>query len=170
MKTKAVRVAALLGISGLAAAVAMQNDPPAPRPGVSAAPARNQPRAGTTAPKITPVDPAALVRPEVEEIKDNIFAIPPPPPPPTPPPKRVEGPPPPPPAPTAPPLPFRFIGRLIDNGSTTIFIAQNDRSFAVRQGDTVADVYKVEQLTPSEIVFIYLPLAERQVLQIGAAN
>jgi hypothetical protein len=76
----------------------------------------------------------------------------------------------PPPKPVAPPLPFKFMGRLIDKGTTTVFVSHNGQSLNLKQGDKAADLYRVEQITASEVVFLYEPLDERQVLAIGAVN
>jgi hypothetical protein len=82
-------------------------------------------------------------------------------------------PPPPPPsarrpeAPRAPPLPFRFFGRMIDNGTTVVFLDRNSDIYAVKAGDTVAGTYRVEEINGAEIVLTYLPLQQRQTLPIS---
>jgi hypothetical protein len=69
--------------------------------------------------------------------------------------------------PSAPPLPFRFFGRLLDNGTTVVFLNQQDDVYAVKAGDTIAGAYRVEEINGSEVVLTYLPLKQRQTLQIG---
>ncbi len=75
-----------------------------------------------------------------------------------------------PPPPRAPPLPFTFFGRMVEDGKTVIFLAQKDQIFAVAAGETVAGSYRVEEIGTDAIVLNYLPLNERQSLNIGALN
>ena len=51
--------------------------------------------------------------------------------------RRTAGPPPPPPSPQAPPLPFSYMGKLIEGGKTTAFLTKEDRNYIVRPGDTL---------------------------------
>jgi hypothetical protein len=89
-------------------------------------------------------------------------------------PARSWQPPPPPPSarkpepPRAPPLPFRFFGRMVENGTTVVFLDRQDEIFAVKAGDTVAGAYRVEEINGAEVVLTYLPLQQRQTLPIGA--
>lgn len=69
--------------------------------------------------------------------------------------------------PSAPPLPFQFFGRLVDNGTTVVFLNRQDDIFAVKAGDTIGGAYRVEEINGSEVVLTYLPLRQRQTLQIG---
>ena len=75
----------------------------------------------------------------------------------------------PPPVPMAPPLPFRYQGRLIEEGRTTVFLAQGDRILPARTGDLLNNQYRVESVTASTIIFIFEPLKQRQTLTIGSA-
>lgn len=98
------------------------------------------------------------------------WAVPKPPPPPPPPPVMAMPPPPPPPAPTAPPLPFRFMGRYVSNGQTTAFLEQGERSWAVKVGDSMDELYRVEGITENAVQLRYLPLNEVQLLEMGSAQ
>jgi hypothetical protein len=69
--------------------------------------------------------------------------------------------------PSAPPLPFQFFGRLVDNGTTVVFLNRQDDIYAVKAGDTIGGAYRVEEISASEVVLTYLPLRQRQTLQIG---
>lgn len=79
-------------------------------------------------------------------------------------------PPPPPPAPTAPPLPFTFLGRYDDSVSLVIILTKGDRIYTVSVGDVIENTYKVEKLTAGVLTFIYLPLKIEQKLRIGEAS
>jgi len=81
-------------------------------------------------------------------------------------------PPPPPPvvAPKAPPLPFKLVGRLIDNNQQVVFLANQDRNYIAREGAKLDNNYRVERIEAGRMTLIYLPLDERQILILGAVN
>ena len=81
----------------------------------------------------------------------------------------VAPPPPPAPKPTAPPLPFRFVGRVVEDGETRVFLAQQNRYLIVRAGDVINATYGVEAIDERSVHFIYLPLKEAQTLAMGGA-
>ena len=72
-----------------------------------------------------------------------------------------------PPPPQAPPLPFAYIGRLSEDRDTTVFLALGDRNLVVKPGDTIDNTYKLEEISDSAVVLMYLPLGQRQALPIG---
>lgn len=82
----------------------------------------------------------------------------------------VAPPPPPPPKPTAPPLPFRFLGRLVEDGETRIFLAQNNQNLSARVGDIINGTYSVEAISDNGVQFVYLPLKETQLLPLSRTN
>lgn len=79
----------------------------------------------------------------------------------------VAPPPPPPEKPRAPRLPFKYLGRLVEDGSVRVFLSDQDRHLIVKSGEVVNGNYKVEKIGDGQIVFVYLPLKERQVLPTG---
>jgi hypothetical protein len=79
-------------------------------------------------------------------------------------------PPPPPPPPQAPPLPFRVLGRLVDDGEVAVFLQYNDQNLVVRVGDTVAQNYKVESLQGGILTLLYTPLNQKQTLDVGGSE
>ena len=79
----------------------------------------------------------------------------------------VAPPPPPPEKPKAPRLPFKYMGRLIEDGSVRVFLGDQDRHLIVKSGEVVNGIYKVEKINEGQIVFVYLPLKERQILPTG---
>lgn len=110
------------------------------------------------------------IRPrQLDEDSGNVFAShswnPPPKPPEKP--KQVETPPPP---PAAPPLPFRFLGRLVDDGETAYFLQLNDRNIVMHIGDTVDKTYTLDGISNGTLTFTYLPLNEKQTLVVGEVN
>ncbi|HSO06743.1 MAG TPA: secretion system X translation initiation factor [Pelomicrobium sp.] len=88
--------------------------------------------------------------------------------PPPPPPPVVAAPPPLPPKPTAPPLPFRYVGRLAETGEEgTYFLSRGDDLVTVRAGDVIDDTYRVDAISGGAIEFTYIPLQQKQTLAIG---
>lgn len=72
------------------------------------------------------------------------------------------------PAPTAPPLPFTFVG-LLEKGADhpVAFVAKGDVLLVVAAGDTIdGDTYRVETLGAQKIVVTYLPMGIQQTLNL----
>jgi len=67
--------------------------------------------------------------------------------------------------PTAPPLPFRYLGKLLDGGKLAVFLAHGQESLAVAAGDTIGE-YRVDAVTETEVTFTYLPLKMKQSLPL----
>ena len=82
--------------------------------------------------------------------------------------------PPPPPkvvAPTAPPVPFVFKGKMMEEGEKiAVFLNKQDRSYIVREGDILDKNYSVDEIRPPLMVLTYLPLNIKQTISIGEAN
>lgn len=76
--------------------------------------------------------------------------------------RAVEEPPPPP--PQAPPLPFTYLGMLGEEDQTTVFLASQEQSYAVKKGDVINGTYRVEEAESGRVVLTYLPLDQRQTL------
>lgn len=71
--------------------------------------------------------------------------------------------------PKAPPLPFRYVGKMLEQGSVVAFIAQDARTFLARKGDVLLN-YRIESVTPTQMTFVFLPLDETQTLSFGSSN
>jgi hypothetical protein len=69
------------------------------------------------------------------------------------------------PKPTAPPLPFKFFGRLTENGKTEVYLMRGDELLTIAAGQNIGD-YRVEQIEQKSIAFTYLPLKTKQTLDI----
>jgi hypothetical protein len=74
----------------------------------------------------------------------------------------------PPPAPTAPPLPYNFVGKLeAKNAKPRAFLSKGDALVIVSPGDVLDNnTYRVESLDQTGVVLTYLPLNQRQVIPI----
>jgi len=75
----------------------------------------------------------------------------------------------PPPPPTAPPLPFKVMGRFIEDGKITVFLLHSERTLIAREGEILASSYKVERIDDDAVHLRYLPLDIPQVLETGSA-
>ncbi len=88
-------------------------------------------------------------------------------PPPPPPPRVAELAPSPPPAPTAPALPFSFIGQIENSGgSPKAFLTHRESLHIVAAGDLVEKVYRVESIMPTKVVLTYLPMMQEQSINL----
>jgi len=92
-------------------------------------------------------------------------------PPPPPPPPPVQSAPVEPPKPTAPPLPYQYIGSYTPEGQKPVlFLSKGDRVFDVHVGDTLEDTYTVDGFNKSQILLTYKPLNIQQQLIVGSTQ
>ncbi|MBS1145064.1 MAG: putative proline-rich transrane protein [Proteobacteria bacterium] len=80
----------------------------------------------------------------------------------------VAPPPPPPPKPTAPPLPFQYLGKLKEDDGIRVFLNQQGKHIIAKVGDVIDGVYSVEDISGGQMTLLYLPLKEKQILAIGS--
>ena len=71
------------------------------------------------------------------------------------------------PPPSAPPLPFAYMGRLFSDDARTVFLTQGERNLIVHEGDVIDAIYRVDRLSDAGLTFIHLPSGIRQELPIG---
>jgi hypothetical protein len=69
--------------------------------------------------------------------------------------------------PQAPPLPFGFMGKLIEGEEVTVFLTNGARNWVVRAGDTIDGVYRVDDIGDERMTLTYLALQLPQELTIG---
>lgn len=71
-------------------------------------------------------------------------------------------------APQAPPLPFRFVGRIVEaDRGPAYLLAEGARVFVVGVGDPVGKDYRVEKYENGQLLFRYRPMNLRQALDVG---
>jgi hypothetical protein len=111
------------------------------------------------------IDLASLERAPAAAPQNNPFA------------PRSFAPPPPPPqenapqaAPSAPPLPFRYVGRITANGKTEVLVLRRDELISIAAGQNIDAEYRVDAITEERIAFTYLPLKKRQSIQLAEVN
>lgn len=71
-----------------------------------------------------------------------------------------------PPKPEAPELPFRYMGKVIEDGKLEILLLRGDEHFSVAAGQKIGDEYRLDKVTTSSLTFTYLPMKKKQTLEI----
>lgn len=107
-----------------------------------------------------------LARQKVELLNEDPFVAKLPPP--RPPPPYV--PPPPPPEPVAPALPFTFMGRMVENDRTILFLSKQNESYSAKLNDVLEREYRIDKIDNDQVTFTYLPLNIRQTMYIGRSG
>jgi hypothetical protein len=70
----------------------------------------------------------------------------------------------------APVLPFRYIGRLFQQGKREVLLMRGEQLFSITTGDRIGDDYLVDHVGDSSISFTYLPLKMKQHLLLPGLN
>jgi len=65
----------------------------------------------------------------------------------------------------APPLPFRYMGKMLDDGKLAVFLLDGNESVTVKAGDHVGP-YRVDSVTEAEVRLTYMPLKTKQRLPL----
>lgn len=84
-------------------------------------------------------------------------------------------------APEAPPLPFQYMGRMLERtpkgsvpGSAPrivlVYLSRGDEAFAVKPGEQIDPSYRLVAIDGDSLVFEYLPLTKRQILSMESPN
>jgi hypothetical protein len=72
--------------------------------------------------------------------------------------------------PTAPPLPFTYMGSYAPNGTQPVFfLTQGDRVYDVRVGDTLDNTYSIDEFNNGQLTLTYRPLNVKQQLKVGGS-
>jgi hypothetical protein len=69
--------------------------------------------------------------------------------------------------PVAPPLPFTFTGKMIENGHVKVFLQEGETLYTVSEGEMLGSRYKVLGLENGKISLLYLPLNVTQTINVG---
>jgi hypothetical protein len=77
---------------------------------------------------------------------------------------------PPPAPPQAPPLPYTYIGKMMEDGQIVVFLARQERNYTLHSGDKLDNAYQVDDIKPTQMLLTYLPLNQQQALPIGSAD
>ena len=79
----------------------------------------------------------------------------------------VKKPPPAPVVPTAPPNPFKYLGKQQSGSEIKVFLSEGERTWVVQEQSALGSQYKVESIRPPRLTLVYLPLNIRQDIAIG---
>ncbi len=73
--------------------------------------------------------------------------------------------------PTAPALPFIYMGKLAENGNISVFLTRDDKPYVVHIGDVIDGVYRIDAIHSTLLEMTYLPLSQKQTLNmLGNTN
>jgi hypothetical protein len=75
----------------------------------------------------------------------------------------------PPPPPQAPPVPFIYMGKLVEDGKATVFLVQGDRNVIAREGETLAGGWRVDAIAEQSMTLTYVSLDQQRTLSFAAA-
>jgi len=75
-----------------------------------------------------------------------------------------------PPRPQAPPVPYKYFGKMLEGDVPHAFLHQGDRVIVVEVGDVLANNYRVESIAPETVSLTYLPLGTRQTVLFGESE
>jgi hypothetical protein len=158
-----------LGIALVLGAGMVMGPEQAQRTNAAPAPAE-PPRRAETAPIAVPddLDVAKLVRRRTDMEVEDLFGNPAPGAP-IPPPAQTAKAEPVVAAPTPPPLPFSYLGRMTKGGKAIVYLLRNGDMVLAETGVTLDGTYLVENISSSTVDFVYLPLQARQALNITQA-
>lgn len=68
-----------------------------------------------------------------------------------------------------PPLPFTYVGKMLDGNSLVIFIGYDGKQVAVKAGDVIGG-YRADAVEASRIDFVYLESGDHRTLEFGGAK
>ena len=71
--------------------------------------------------------------------------------------------------PTAPQLPFSYLGRMKKGGRITLYLLRNQEMVIAEEGATLEGLYRVDRISETAAQFVYLPLGTQQTLAIPPA-
>ncbi len=71
-----------------------------------------------------------------------------------------------PPSPTAPSVPFRFAGRMLQGDQVFVFLERGESIITARQGDTVDGAYRIDSVSETQVALTYVPLDQKQTIAV----
>lgn len=72
--------------------------------------------------------------------------------------------------PVAPPLQFKYVGRITEGKITSVFLSLAENNYIAKVGERIEAKYRVDRITDDAIEFTYLPLGAKQTLPINTNN
>lgn len=68
----------------------------------------------------------------------------------------------------APAMPYRIVGKFVQDDAAHILLAKGDELFSVRQGDSLDEGYRVVAIKPDHVTLLYVPLGIREELPLAS--
>lgn len=72
--------------------------------------------------------------------------------------------------PQAPPTPYIYAGKLIEDGKLTVFLTDGTQNHTVQMGDVINANWRIQSINPPELMLEYIPLGVTTKMQIGAVK
>ncbi|MDB5774360.1 MAG: hypothetical protein JWP38_493 [Herbaspirillum sp.] len=72
--------------------------------------------------------------------------------------------------PTAPPLPFEYLGKKSEDGTWEVYLAHGEETLIVHEKSVIDGAYRVTAIKPPTMTLTYLPLKQVQTLTIGSTD
>jgi hypothetical protein len=72
------------------------------------------------------------------------------------------------PTPVAPPVPYRFAGKVRKGSEEEVLLSKGDLVFAIKVGDTLDGMYRVESIGADRIELLYLPLGTTERITVSS--
>ena len=66
--------------------------------------------------------------------------------------------------PPPPPLQFKYLGKIIEDEVTQVFLALAERNYVVKPGENINGQYRLDEVNDRGITVTYLPLNIKQIL------
>lgn len=75
---------------------------------------------------------------------------------------------PPPPLPTAPALPYSYLGKYSEGDLQLVILSRGNRVVTASSGDVLENMYRIDRIETNNVIFTYLPLSISQTLVTGS--
>ncbi|TYQ17598.1 UNVERIFIED_ORG: hypothetical protein JN05_02894 [Zoogloea ramigera] len=74
------------------------------------------------------------------------------------------------PPPMAPPVPFNYFGKAVQDGAWEVYLARGDKTYIARNHSVIEGAWRVDRIAPPLLTVTYLPLNQVQQINIGAID
>jgi hypothetical protein len=72
--------------------------------------------------------------------------------------------------PTAPPVPYAYLGKKQEGEAWEVYLARGEQTFIAREGSQLEGSWRIDQIRPPSMTLTYLPLNQPQTLPIGESR
>jgi len=73
-------------------------------------------------------------------------------------------------APAEPTFPFEYIGKKREAGAWEVFLAKDESTFVLKEGQVAEQAYQVVRIAPPDLTMVYLPMNHTYTISIGEAE